>query len=114
MERSETKKFLIDGFPRSQGNLDAYEELIGDKAEIQCVLNFECPTEVLLERILGRNVGRTDDNIDTFTKRIDTFRTETMPIIEHYRTLGKVINVDTNRSIEDINQTIADIFSQFE
>lgn len=33
------------------------------------VLFFNCPEEVMEKRLLGRNEGRTDDNIDTIRKR---------------------------------------------
>ena len=47
MEASFTKKFLIDGFPRNEDNLDGWERQMGDKAEIKFVLFFECPEEVM-------------------------------------------------------------------
>ena len=41
-----SKRFLIDGFPRSHENIDAWEETM--KAHtVRFVLNFECPEEVL-------------------------------------------------------------------
>lgn len=43
---SGSRKFLIDGFPRSHENLDAWEAAM--KAHtVSFVLNFECPEEVL-------------------------------------------------------------------
>ncbi len=37
--------------------------------EPQFVLFFDCPEEVMEKRLLGRNQGRTDDNIETIRKR---------------------------------------------
>ena len=48
------------------------------------ILFFDCPEAEMERRLLGRNEGRTDDNIDTIRKRfkvcsepsfIDTFAT---------------------------------------
>lgn len=38
--------------------------MIGDKAQIDLLLNFDAPKEVLEERLLGRakTSGRSDDN----------------------------------------------------
>jgi hypothetical protein len=33
------------------------------------VLYFDCPETVMEARLLGRNEGRTDDNIETIKKR---------------------------------------------
>lgn len=46
MEASATNKFLIDGFPRNEDNLDGWEKQMGDKAEIKFVLFFDCPEDV--------------------------------------------------------------------
>ena len=47
MERNDTKKFLIDGFPRNEDNLDGWErEMTEDRCEVKFVLFFECPEEV--------------------------------------------------------------------
>lgn len=59
--------FLIDGFPRNKENRDAWEREAGYDCEF--VLFFDCPEEVMEKRLLGRNEGRTDDNIETIRKR---------------------------------------------
>jgi len=43
---TKTTKFLIDGFPRSHENLDAWNAAM-NKHTIEFVLNFECPEDVL-------------------------------------------------------------------
>jgi UMP-CMP kinase len=37
--------------------------------EPEFVLFFDCPEEVMERRLLARNEGRTDDNIETIRKR---------------------------------------------
>jgi adenylate kinase family enzyme len=47
MERSGAKKFLIDGFPRNENNMDGWErEMTEDKCEVKIVLFFDCPEDV--------------------------------------------------------------------
>lgn len=50
------------------------------------VLNYACPDEVLVSRLLARAVhsGRIDDNQETIKKRISLFHEKTAPVIEHY------------------------------
>ena len=59
------------------------------------VLVLECSEEAMVERLLqhGLTSARTDDNEDAIRKRIVTFREATLPVIEHYHSLGKVKNV---------------------
>jgi adenylate kinase family enzyme len=44
--------------------------------------------QVMTTRLLGRNEGRSDDNIDTIKKRFVTFQESSMPVISFYESLG--------------------------
>ena len=59
------------------------------------VLYFECPEEVMLERLLkrGETSGRGDDNLESIRKRFATFRDTSFPVVEYYEKLGKVRQV---------------------
>ncbi|KAF5761299.1 putative UMP/CMP kinase [Helianthus annuus] len=48
------------------------------------VLFFDCPEEDMEKRLLGRNQGREDDNIDTIRKRFKVFLESSLPVIEYY------------------------------
>ena len=50
MENSSTKKFLIDGFPRNEDNLDGWERHMREKAEVKFVLFFDCPEQVMANK----------------------------------------------------------------
>ena len=52
--------FLLDGFPRSLSNLEAWREVFGQEAELPKMLYFECPYDVLEKRILGRLSTRAE------------------------------------------------------
>ena len=60
------------------------------------LLNFTCPEEELIRRIMNRGSGREDDNEATVKTRLKSFREETLPVVEIYRLQGLVIDVDTN------------------
>ena len=47
-----SRTFLIDGFPRNQDNVEGWHEVIGDDAQVKGVLFFDCPEDVMLERLL--------------------------------------------------------------
>ncbi|GBP62397.1 hypothetical protein EVAR_3099_1 [Eumeta japonica] len=88
MMRSGKNRFLIDGFPRNQDNLEGWTRAMSDKTKLLFVLFFECSQELCVDRCLERGAagsGRSDDNLDSLRKRFDTYLKDTMPIIDHYQ-----------------------------
>jgi len=109
-------KFLIDGFPRSEGNVNAWNDVIGDhRARVDMVLFFECPEDILTSRLLERakTSGRNDDSIDVIRKRFVTYREESMPIIQMYQGEGKVRKIIADRSIEEVYQELESIIKEW-
>lgn len=104
-------KFLIDGFPRSEGNVTSWKEVIGNRANVEKVLFFECPEDILISRLLERSKtsGRTDDSIDVIRKRFVTYREESMPIIQMYQREGKVRKIVADRSIDEVYEELESI-----
>ena len=54
MNKSEKNKFLIDGFPRNEDNLEGWNKAMGDKVEQKMVLFFDCNQETCVKRCLSR------------------------------------------------------------
>ena len=66
-----SKKYLIDGFPRSADNVSGWNELMGDLTDLRAVLWFDADEDTMTDRIMQRaiNSGRIDDKIETLKKR---------------------------------------------
>ena len=64
-------KFLLDGFPRSQENIDGWVKEFGDDVEIERVLFFDLDEDTMKQRLLkrGETSGRADDNEEAIVKR---------------------------------------------
>ena len=107
-------KFLIDGFPRNEGNVSSWKEVIGNRANVEKVLFFECPEDILTSRLLERSKtsGRNDDSIDVIRKRFVTYREESMPIIQMYQGEGKVRKIIADRSVEEVYQELESIVKE--
>ncbi|MBQ9790871.1 MAG: nucleoside monophosphate kinase [Clostridia bacterium] len=115
--------YILDGFPR---NLEQVK-LLESYTDIDYVIDIEIGLDVILERLLGRRVcpkckyiyntswggdsvhcakcgaeyiTRSDDNEETITKRYNLFVEETEPVIDHYKKLGKVIEIKSSESEE--------------
>jgi UMP-CMP kinase len=104
-------KFLIDGFPRSQGNIDAWVQTM-TKHTIEFVLYFECPEEVLVGRLLerGQTSGRSDDTMEVIRKRFQTDKESTFPIVQRYEKEGKVRKIASDKPVEDVYRDVAALF----
>ena len=103
--------FVLDGFPR---NLAQAEELDAMLAEIgrtlDAVLFFDIPDEVALERLRGRadEEARHDDRPDAIERRLEIYHEHTEPVVERYRTTGKLVPLHAARSVGEVAAEIAD------
>lgn len=78
---------------------------MSEKVDFLFVLFFDCSQDKCVERCLKRGQagsGRSDDNLESLKKRFGTYMSDTMPIINHYRDLGKVRQIDANESPESV------------
>ena len=115
--------YMLDGFPR---NVFQATEL--DKfAEIDLCLNIDVDEALLMDRICGRRVcscgesyhvstlngattcakcgkelyQRADDNPETVKTRLDTYKSQTAPLIDYYRAQGKLATVTSGEMSPD-------------
>ncbi|KAI6702908.1 hypothetical protein NL676_012044 [Syzygium grande] len=109
MQESGNDKLLIDGFPRDDESRAAFEAVI--KIEPELVLFLDCSEEEMKTRLLNRNQGREDDNIDTIRKRFKVFRESTLPVIEYYNSKGKVRKIDAGKPAEEVFEAVKLIFT---
>ncbi|KAK7404233.1 hypothetical protein VNO78_04943 [Psophocarpus tetragonolobus] len=108
MESSDNHKFLIDGFPRSEENRIAFEKIIG--AEPHMVLFFDCPEEEMVKRVLSRNQGRIDDNLDTMKNRLKVFEALNLPVINYYARKGKLYKINAVGTVDEIFEQVRPVF----
>ena len=102
--------FLLDGFPRSLDNLEGWHEIFGRDADLPKMLYFECPYAVLERRILARAkyTGRSDDNVESVKLRFDTFKAETLPTVELFKSQNKCVEIDTSQDREAVYALVVD------
>ena len=49
-----TGRYLLDGFPRNNENLDFWHKIIGNQADVEFLLFFDCPSDILEKRLIKR------------------------------------------------------------
>ena len=114
--------FILDGFPRTLPQAEELELVIAADHPLDAVLSLEVPTEIVLDRIAGRRVcedcganyhvnmpptgnwtcdecggrvvQRDDDTEEAVQRRLEIYEETTVPIIDFYDRLGKLVPVD--------------------
>ncbi|MBI2621900.1 MAG: nucleoside monophosphate kinase [Candidatus Levybacteria bacterium] len=95
------KGYIIDGFPRTVAQAHAFEN--GAKKAIY----LKVTDEEALKRISFRNGNeRADETPAAIAKRIESFHIHTEPAIDYYRQKGMLVEIDGEKSIEEISKDI--------
>jgi len=97
--------WLLDGFPRNRAQAETLDALLIELNQaIEQVVLMELDDGILIQRLLAR--GRTDDNEGVIRHRLEVYREQTAPLIQHYRDRGLLMAVDAAGSVEEIGAKI--------
>ena len=121
--------FILDGYPRNLAQAEELDKILTDKNEkVDLVVNLNTPTEEIIERVLARRecpnckrvynmvlnkpkegelcddckvplIKRVDDTREKLQLRLNTFFTETKPVIEKKKKKGIVRDEEISISI---------------
>jgi adenylate kinase len=121
------KGYILDGFPRT---IPQAEALAGFSA-VDKVVNFDIPDSAVIARLGGRRVCRScgynfhvifnkpakegvcdhcggevytraDDGGDAIQKRLEVYRSQTLPLINYYREKKLLLDIDASPSVEEV------------
>ena len=110
-EKSNVNGVIFDGFPRTKTqakDLENFFKARGSKIDI--VINLAVNEKELISRILQRSEtsGRSDDKLETVEKRLTTYNNQTKPILEFYKNDGKLVDIQGERSVDEIFEKICE------
>lgn len=127
--------FILDGFPRNIKQAEALEKI----TEIDKVFYILCSDKIIIQRLSGRSqckscgriyhktnippkvegkcdicrgelyVREDDINQVVIKKRLDIYRTETKPLIDHYEKKGVLVRVDGNGSPNEVLNSLVSL-----
>lgn len=129
---------IFDGIPRNQHQSYTFEttlqkmgrqytgiyfELSRQEAENRLLKRRICGTckavypafykNPVCEKCKGKLVTRTDDNADSIRTRIDIFHKETLPVIENWKSAGKMIIVNAAGTIEEVTRSCSQLLTNY-
>ena len=132
MEADAADGFILDGFPRTEKQALDLEDLLDQLGvPLDAAVLLDVKSEILMQRLTGRrtcsltgkllniyfstqaeldectNAGgeliqREDDNEETISSRLEVYRSQTEPVVNYYRTRGRLRVVDADGSIDEI------------
>jgi adenylate kinase len=133
--------FVFDGFPRTVAQAKYLGEMLRRQGFKQpFVIHMVIPTSVLMKRLTGRRtcklggeiyniyerppkvegicdadggelVHRPDDREEVVAPRLNAYEKLTAPLVQYYRRLGALHDVDANRSVEEVRREISQLVS---
>jgi adenylate kinase len=121
------KGYILDGFPRTICQAEALAAF----SSVDKVVNFDVPDSIILERLGGRRVCRKcghnfhilfdkpakedmcdhcggevyirdDDRPEAIQKRLEVYRSQTLPLINFYRQKDLLLDVDASPAIDQV------------
>ena len=106
--QKENKQIMMDWFPRMMEQAEFMIKKMEEYHRDYLIVHFELSKEKALEGMKKRATleSRVDDTPEAMESRISIFINETLPVIKYFQSLGKVITVNADGSIEDVQKEL--------
>ena len=142
-DKKYSNRIIFDGYPRNLSQAKRLTSLLDNfNVKISCVLNLQADKETIIKRITRRQIcskcklifneyfhpankenhncdskyliKRTDDNEKTIANRFDDYIEKTLPILDFYRELNLLREINGMSNMNEIFKEIRDIIASLE
>ena len=133
-EKDTEKGFILDGYPRTVEQAKAVDVILEkQEKEIEKVIALIVEDDEILKRITGRRVSkktgkiyhviynppvdenpedleqRADDTEEVVLNRLKQYKAQTAPVLDYYKSKGKVAEIQGERESKYITEEIVDL-----
>ncbi len=103
--------FLLDGFPRTVAQAEAFDHWLADEGKrVTVVLEMFVPRDELIRRLHDRYGKianpRPDDHPEAIPRRIQTYLDETRPVVNYYDSQGLLRRIDGVGAVSEVFERI--------
>ena len=98
---------ILDGFPRTRAQAEAITAGLTQLGrELGAAILIDVPDDVVMQRILNRGQGRSDDNPETVRERLRVYHGEIDPLLTYYDELGLLRRVDGSGDADEVYEQV--------
>lgn len=107
--------FILDGYPRTVPQAEALGQMLADKGlKLDAVIELKVDENALVKRMETRVAEtiakggqvRSDDNPESFRKRLVEYREKTAPLSAYYAGTGELRVINGMASVDDVTAEI--------
>jgi adenylate kinase len=137
------KGFVFDGFPRTIGQAERIDKMLGPKNAVEAVLYFHVPEAEILKRLTsrrtcsqcgknfntisdpppasglcdvcqGRVIQRDDDKEETVRNRLKVYHDQTAPLKKYYENQKKLFVINAALHVDEVSREIEQVAIRFQ
>ena len=107
--------FLLDGYPRTLDQVEELERMLNaDGLSLDVAVEITADTEEIVKRLLKRATeqNRADDTEPVIRHRMEVYTAQTQPLVDVYRDMGLLVQVDGIGEIDEVTERIYEALSE--
>ncbi|HEY5288704.1 MAG TPA: adenylate kinase [Caulobacteraceae bacterium] len=100
---------VFDGFPRTLAQAEALDAMLASHGRrVDLVIRLRVDQVALQARVAGRfaELGRPDDNPQSFARRLAAYNRDTGPLIPYYEAQGKLAEIDGMADVDTVTEAV--------
>lgn len=104
-------KYLVDGFPRSVENLQAFEQTLGRVVLLRFVLYLECSSDTSRQRLHNRKTPQSPpEQLAADVSRLQIFEEEAPAVLDEFLARGLLRKVNAEQNVDEVCMCVQEIF----
>jgi adenylate kinase family enzyme len=105
IQKERSNKIILDGFPRVTNQAVIFNYFSHTKNyKLKSIIFINVPKKECIKRMLLRK--RSDDTKEIIEKRFNIYFKDTKPVLNYYKKMGLLIDINGKQSIEKVHEEI--------